>query len=241
MDENANLPMEQIKSALECLKSLDKKRQVFGSTIHQYESHTLSNIELELWEEALGVCLPEEYRRFLHEIGYGAGPYYGLLKPAEILNEMDELNGDTSFSPSKPFPFSLEQAEDCFKTMGEGRRAVYWTAFPTDGCIPICHEGCLFYTFLVTAGDLAGSLWSHNLDPWDFGDEIYDIWNLVTKPLGLSRNKGDQDRQVWEPALSPFPTFLEWYNSWLQQSTSDCQTLKPGNIELIKRIFPKFS
>jgi hypothetical protein len=221
MDEQVTPSIEWIKHNLEYLASLDKKYWVFGAQTHQYNSYPLSNDEIVSFEGELGVRLPEDYRQVLLEIGYGAGPYYGLYSPKEILRELREPHfsgGGTGMpDPSNPFPFSREQADDCYQTMGEGRQALFGADWPTDGCIPICTEGCSFYTFLVTSGELAGSLWSHCSD-WDNEDDPYlEVWNLAPKPPGIRLDRIPK----WEAALSPSPSFLEWYGAWLERSITD--------------------
>jgi len=224
MDETETPPLEQIRQMLERLKALDQQYWVFGARTHKYKSFPLSNDEIESLEVDLGVCLPADYRQFLLEIGYGAGPYYGLLRPYQILCDL-ERNHVRSYDPlpdpSRAFPFTREQADECFRIMSEGRMAVFTAKWPTDGCIPICFEGCSYYTFLITAGELTGSMWSHNID-WDDEDDPYlETWNLAPPPPGfrLDRIPGN------EPALSPAPTFLEWYNAWLHQCLSDFEEL----------------
>jgi len=41
----------------------------------KYVNHPVSEADLVRLEGALGVRLPSEYREFLLQIGYGAGPY----------------------------------------------------------------------------------------------------------------------------------------------------------------------
>jgi hypothetical protein len=108
MDETELPSLEEIKQMLERLKALDRQLQVFGAQIHQYKSHPLSDIELELLEAGLGVRLPADYRQFLHEIGYGAGPYYGLYSPNEVFRDLREehiygarLGCQTQANPSR--------------------------------------------------------------------------------------------------------------------------------------------
>ena len=50
----------------------------FGLTLH-------SRDEIALFEEQLGVRLPNEYAALLMETGSGAGPYYGLWTPGRNL------------------------------------------------------------------------------------------------------------------------------------------------------------
>jgi hypothetical protein len=88
--------------------------QLFGAGLngHRFEATVHSGDEIALFEEQLGVRLPEEYVWLLTEAGSGAGPYYVLLAPGRVLAEIESLNevlsreGRRSASPSAPFPFS---------------------------------------------------------------------------------------------------------------------------------------
>ena len=66
-----------LKEKLAYLAELDKDLRVFGSTTHKYQSKRLNETEVAGFEAKLGTQLPLEYREFLTEIGFQAGPYYG--------------------------------------------------------------------------------------------------------------------------------------------------------------------
>ncbi len=242
MDEKKAVSLEELRLKLEHLKVLDRKLQVFGANKHKYESYPVSNDVLERLEGELGVRLPEDYRHFLQVIGYGAGPYYGLASPSQILNaekyDICDYHQGLGFpDPSQPFPFTHEQAEECWRIMGERREAAYLTESPTNGVIPICYEGCTFWTFLVTAGDLKGSLWSHDLSGYrEEGGPFMDVWNLATEPPGIPRlpvgwTISKLGERFWEPALSSNPTILEWYSAWIDRCFLDLEELKREQSE----------
>jgi hypothetical protein len=237
MDEKKAVGLEELKPIIERIKVLDWKFKIVGAGIHRYRSHPLSNAELEWFENELGLRLPEDYRQFLQIIGYGAGPYTGLASPTEILAELREeklCDRDWIPNPSRPFPFNRGKADESYRKMSDRRWGGIWTAFPTDGCIPICLEcNCPFWTYLVTVGELAGSLWSHgdgSLELFENG-EWQEAWNLAPKPLGILRLHTNIDYSklyvpVYEPALSPFPTFLEWYRAWIDRCLLDLEERK---------------
>ncbi len=247
----STIPIDELKRKLERLSTLDRQRKVFGAYMHKYESHPVTEVELLLLEAALGVRLPEDYRQFLQVIGYGAGPYYGLLGPKQILDELREYASEGPeplWSPGCPFPFSREQAEECFRIMGEHRDgSLVGRTWPVDGCIPICFEGCSYYSLIVTAGDLAGSIWSSSNEGLD--DEFDELsqtfndtynrytYNLAPQPPGDISLPGSWI-PAWAPALSPEPTFLEWYNAWLDQCLLDFEQGK-GNQPEGKRNQPE--
>ncbi len=89
------------------------------------------------------------------------------MSPDEILEALDEfcLIGDERRpKPSRPFSLTSAQADQCFQITSELREAVIRTDWPTDGYIPVSFEGCTFYTMLVTAGKLTGTVWSCMVD-----------------------------------------------------------------------------
>ncbi len=231
LKEKTEIPsLEEIYRKLNHLRTLDKRYQVFGAYSHQYKSIHLSESKIRAVEAELGVRLPEEYRRFLQVIGYGAGPYYGLYGPDEILSDLRALkNGSYGESiriqeASKPFPITPAQADVCYRTMSEGRRASIEVDWPTDGYIPICNEGCTFLTCLVTAGELVGTLWSYAMYESDFNRSFPIDWNLAPLPPGITSVHNFSDEPLWHQALSASPTFLEWYNAWLDQCLEDLET-----------------
>ncbi len=235
-----------LKRKLTSVELHEWRLQVFGSGVHLYKSHAISNAELERFEAELHVRLPADYRKFLEVVGYGAGPYYGLLSPDQILDEVrwSDCWDDTPPEPSRPFPFSREQAEECWRIMGEGREAIFPApTWPVDGCVPICDEGCTFYTLIVTAGDLTGSVWSSDMNPIDNDDDdenhLLYTYNLAPRPPGALLRL----TSCWEPALSPLPTFLEWYNAWLDQCLSDLSALSDPQVgrSLFRKIVDKLT
>ncbi len=233
--EVPKITMDELKRKLERLSTLDHSGNVFGASLHNYESHPVSDSELEQLEGELGVRLPADYRQFLQVIGYGAGPYYGLLGPKQILEARIEESSewpDLKTAPGRPFPFTREQAEECWRIMGERRCGrLFGRTWPVDGCIPICFEGCSFYTLIVTAGDLAGNIWSSSRDPFGEDDDDFSFaYNLAPRPPGNIHLPGSVVLG-WEPALSPAPTFLEWYGAWLDQSLLDLERGKDDQPE----------
>ncbi len=232
--------IKDLKHKLNRIAERDHDHWVYGADVHKYESHPLSDAEMEHFEAALGVRLPEDYRQFLPLVGYGAGPYCGLLSPGKILEKLAE--GDSKRpgpppAPGRPFPFSPDQVEDCYRVKGDLSSG--WLkerTWPVDGCIPICFEGGPFYSLLVTTGDLAGSVWTSNKDAFSEGDEHhFYTFNLAPAPPGFIQpdkidpalSKDDilkvYIKNVWKPAFSPALTFLDWYSAWLDQCLADLE------------------
>jgi hypothetical protein len=230
MDERETPTIEWIKHNLDRLISLDQQYWVSGAKEHQYKSYPLSNDEIESLESKLGIRLPEDYRQFLLEIGYGAGPSYGLLSPSEILRnllEEDYSGKDPTWppKPSQPFPMSLEQAQaQGWWMMSEGHRTAVEMYWPTNGCIPICSEYDPWY-YLVTSGELAGSVVYRYAGVGDPLVADLNRWTPPQKPLHIRWQQRYQEETIW-PSLSGLPTFMAWYCAWLDQCLSDFEELK---------------
>jgi hypothetical protein len=228
MDERETPHLEEIRYMLKLLKDLDKKLLVFGSETHQYKSYPQSNDEIESFESKLGIRLPEDYRQFLQEIGYGAGPYYGLYSLERSLSVLLSDQGEQETwppKPSQPFPISRKYAEEQFRLMSEKKAVVFNIFWPADGCIPICHEGCSGWHYLVTAGDLVGTVWSRSTPVWNPYHPIDEDWTIAPQPSsGLLYSY--IYAPLWHTPRSPIPTFLDWYRTWLDQCLSDFEELK---------------
>src|SRR5262249_14128317 len=111
-----------------------------------------------------GVTMPPAYREYMLNIGSGMGPYYGLWRPARIRAEFEILLKEAEWgrkpSPSRPFPYSLADAQAIVARKVAGDKDPWAVStWPVDGCIPICHQGCMYYSALVVAGECAGRVW----------------------------------------------------------------------------------
>jgi hypothetical protein len=208
-----------ILTKLERLGNLDRERLVFGAAFHNYVLNPcLDEGVIRAVEGRYGFHLPEDYRRFLLEVGNGgAGPYYGLFK----LGEHDDGWGFCSWEggyllgdPSAPFPYqsswnlpytfwseapynkewaSEEESDRAYEAWDTKLEEAYWAPSVMNGAIPICHLGCALRQWLVVTGSERGNVW---------GDERVDdrgVYPLVT---------GGGDRV----------TFSKWYLSWLDDS-----------------------
>jgi hypothetical protein len=187
--------------------------EVFGAC--QWSGHCFVHIqhssdEIESLEKELGVRLPEEYVQFLTEVGSGAGPYYGLFPPAKILSE---ISCRKSAIPSATFPFQKSDAEAIRSRLDNHDSDAFGEApWLCEGCIPICEHGCTLYSVLVTSGELRGTGWDVN------DDGAVAQWQPAGRPPGLPVPRS---RFVSLPEPPCPPTFLQWYESWIERLETD--------------------
>ena len=194
----------------------DPRREVFGSGSHDYKLNPpLPASVIEAFEGRHGVSLPEDYRRFITEIGDGgAGPCYGVLPFGKDDDDRDWEGGGLVGDPSRPFPHTTswnlpesfwdgepdpppgtppEEEDRLMEAWDRELEAHYWDPAIMDGAIPICHLGCALRQWLVIHGPQRGFVW--NDDRADNG--------------GISPLLGDSGEPV---------TFSRWYMTWLEDS-----------------------
>jgi hypothetical protein len=191
----------------------DRRRRVFGANGHDYKLNPPLPISvIEAFEERHRVSLPEDYRRFLTEIGNGgAGPSYGVLPFGKDDDDRDWEGGGLVGDLSKPFPhmsawnlpesfwdgepnppayIPLEEEDRLMEAWDRELEAHYWNPAIMNGAIPICHKGCALRQWLVIHGNQRGFVWDDNR-----------VDNAGIAPV--SDESG-------EPV-----TFADWYMAWL--------------------------
>jgi hypothetical protein len=206
--------IEQIRELLAEVKKHDRKREVFGAETHRYRTRRARPAEIAVLEQRIGIRLPEEYRAFLQEVGYGAGPYYGLYSPGTVWQELDGLQPEPAEEepqalPAHPFPLLVPPAP------GAGSAAV---RFPCDGAIFMGEQGSgTQWSLLVTAGAAAGTVW-----------DVGHFEGPNGECFGARRPPGLLQRTPRLPPLPSPPRFLDWYAGWLEQCLSDLRTALPS-------------
>ena len=118
------------------------------------------------WEADHGVTLPQEYRMFLRDIGDG-GVMPGSYTDFEVFAIADVQGSPTA---AEPFPVSANRVRARLDQLNTEARPDNGILFPElqpiwdadaqpTGCLVFGHYPSYDSLFLVTAGDLRGSLW----------------------------------------------------------------------------------
>ncbi len=133
----------------------------FGAESHGFELDApLDDAEVTRLEAALGVALPDDYRRFLVQLAArGAGPFYGLTAP---VSWRDHLDGDTPVPDYAARPFvwtpSTPRDDDTWRTIAATLDE------PLQGSIALGTQGCAYFSVLVVSGEARGRVAYVNLD-----------------------------------------------------------------------------
>jgi hypothetical protein len=206
-------------SVLQRLAELDRRdprRTVFGSGSHGYKLNPpLPASVIEAFEGRHGVSLPEDYRRFITEIGDGgAGPHYGVLPFGKDDDDRDWEGGGLVGDPGRPFPHTgawnlpdsfwegepdpppgtpMEEEDRLMDAWDREVEARYWHPSIMDGAIPICHKGCALRQWLVVQGGQRGLVWD----------------DLRADQAGIAPVLGESGGPV---------RFADWYMTWLDDS-----------------------
>jgi hypothetical protein len=159
-------------------------------------------------EEQFGVVFPDDYRQYLLRVSAG-----GRVRTLRVDQNGWRWDGDQPADRANlhvPFPdhdAALAASEDMWLTEPQegdyASAAAYRAAHDawretadaaedarTSGAVPLCDDGCGFYTLLVVSGPMRGAMWFD-------GRATCDRLNPLLNDDG-------------QPA-----TFAEWYLDWL--------------------------
>jgi hypothetical protein len=183
----------------------------------------VSESDVATCEQELGCALPEDFRRFLMEVGAGAGPYYGVwgLQPSvawlqHLAAELVTEEG-IEIKPSQPFPLTGEHLRDIEgKIRAQSNHPWAAATYPNHGFLPICHQGCTFWSVLVLEGEFAGKM-------WDVGNHTAQRgqWRPARRHPDFLFSRDPARKAL--PPLPATPTFVDWYSGWLERCLLDLQ------------------
>jgi hypothetical protein len=157
----------------------------------------------------------------LLRVGSGAGPYYGVWSPAEALFELRDMAqaykaemGET-INPAALFPLTSEDLRRIEERRAAGiKEAWVERDWPCDGCLPICEQGCTFYSVLALTGEFAGRVFDVNNAVGYRGE-----WLPARRPPGWWNYGMPHPCEL--PPLSSPPTFGEWFSGWVERCRID--------------------
>jgi hypothetical protein len=121
----------------------------------------LSPEEVQAFELAHDVVLPEEYRRFLLEVADGGRgpPAHGLMRLGHVPKDHHLRAEERLASLKKPFPLTdlwVWEVEEHLSSAQE--QLVDSTCL--DGSLVLGTDGCALYWHLIVTGSERGQMWS---------------------------------------------------------------------------------
>lgn len=197
---------QQLAQKLKFLKALDGRPLIGRLSEMYYVNRRLPPAQVEEFEQKYDIRLPEEYRRFIIEIGDGgAGPFSGILPlgryfPLEDDPRLNRLN--------QPFPHRTSWSEDALR---EEELELYQSDREylnqlTQGALIIQDFGCAISVLLVVTGERRGSIWM---------DDTANAGTITPMENGES--------------------FLKWYSQWLDEvlkKAADMCQFTPDSVKV---------
>ncbi|GAA2395661.1 hypothetical protein Cme02nite_56010 [Catellatospora methionotrophica] len=210
-----------VRERVEALRARPGSERLFGADTHGFTlAPALSGDELADLETWLGVRLPDDYRRFLTEVGAGgAGPFCGV-NPVRRADPGWQWHGECAeltdvtrlaqpFLVDRPFedllaaldeqepqeqdftdPAAYQEAAERWR---DGMREIVAGPEFSAGAICLVHEGCNLRYWLVVSGPARGGIWYDGSCDW----------------ADMIPEENDDDQPVG---------FGEWYLDWLGEA-----------------------
>ena len=196
----------RIKIKLEKAKHKDKDFSVFGSSSHKYKvNDTITKEKLKEWERVNQVLLPEDFFRFLTEVGNGgAGPYYGVYEIDKILTytSKNALAAKCVLYPKMPkeewnrLTEPLTSDENISDDEYDSARDKVF-----GGMLCFGTQGCEYDMYIVLTGEYKGRV----VYTWDFYPDGHPFFFVYEN------------------------NFLDWYERWLNEIILGYETSWFGN------------
>jgi hypothetical protein len=207
--------MGRWQEQIEALRKLDVRRSSFGAPSHRFHTRPITLNEVFVFEESCGIDLPKDYREYLLDVGFGAGPYHGLLTFRRISEELEQIYAtyDEEYGghqlPADDFGLESTIAD----ALDRGLPLKFPAPVSSGGFIPVCEQGCEFLAVLVTTGKFRGRVF----DTTDFA--IYrSLWSAPKSPPGVVE-RGQSSAA--DDKMPPLPSFTEWAEAWIRCCSRD--------------------
>lgn len=194
--------IEKLREKLAGVRAADYDLRIHGATQHGHRFDRADSSRIEEIESAINGNLPQEYRSFLLNVGYGGGPDYGLFSPRRILeealwynegNEDEASNGKedvVDFSHLTP-----DTLASCAAALASKQRTHLIGVSSRRHTATIAEHGCGHDYHLILRGPLAGRVMLNTALPGPF----YGFWS----GLGSADHSGSA------------PTFFSWLEHWI--------------------------
>lgn len=216
--------MNSITDKIKALRKHQRAKKVLGADMHAFRLHLVTEKAILRFEEVFRITLPDNFRTHLMTVGSGAGPYYGIMTPDEIEEELLSPScghGRTcgkEYDPAKPFPISDHDIKAWIQLRQGSRTGNSLTPgidrpYPLDGTVTICSQGCTGWTVLVVSGALAGAV-------WDVECSMTDSWTPAQRPNTML-DPDARGLSAGMPELDVPPSFIQWYESWLERCSME--------------------
>lgn len=178
-------------------------RHLLRTCWHQYRlGPCLTDAEISEFERQHDSTLPDEYRRFLMEVGNGgAGPEYGLYKLGERQVQTTLQHFEDSVLIEQLWATAPTKYKSDPSVLSDFQMPTTFSKF-----LPIANDGCTYQSVLILDGEERGNIWSG-----DFSGDPTLV--PVDKSFGTLPRAPESERK----ALS----FYEWYNLWLDRQIAD--------------------
>lgn len=230
------------------LRAADPAFLVTGASEHRYRfGPKCPEMWLTFAEQKYDIQLPEQFRRFITEVGNGgAGPWYGLQRfgylpravqvPSAVwIEESGTVETEWSFRRTEPIEFLPDGTPtDGFETRFYGMM----TALA--GGDAILAEPFPFVTDVVPDADMWGGL-KLARDRWP----VPGAWQLAHYGCGIENVlvlNGPRADEVWFVDFSNdggagkvAGSFAEWYDDWLEHSLRFCA--RSFNYRRVKSLY----
>lgn len=193
---------EKVIEILNQARCIDAKYEMFGASTHQYRLNPPIERELvRAAEQKYGFTLPEDYFRFITEVGDGgAGPDYGIQPFADFLVEAKSPGSEKFkeayrqslvklFTPRQMMPNEVEDYAIATRTAYERSPEKYFVyeklddndLCNKDGFYVLGTRGCQWDFGLVISGEKRGQVFdTDNEGAYGFiansFDEFYENW-----------------------------------------------------------------
>ena len=221
----------EIREKLEALRALDARCKLSGASKHRYISTPVSESDIRAFETAMGMPLPGDYRAYINQIGYGAGPHYGLYSLEHIKKDypyfknrfFDEVEEENAYGEIARFSDLTHAHVTLYIDLYNQSTTEYLsyiapTVGSVEGALVITEDGCTYHHLLVVAGELKDTIWDVSYESGFsaipegvFVPEAYEVQvrnGVIIKHQAENRVKCNG---------RPF-SFQEWINNWLDDS-----------------------